>query len=42
MNPDELLDIARQLVEKGKSYGVTLRLLGSLAVLVDVRLQHVA
>ncbi len=31
MNPDELLEIARSLVEKGKQYGVTLRLLGSLA-----------
>ncbi len=32
MNPDELLDIALDLVEKGKARGVTLRLLGSLAI----------
>ena len=32
MNPDELLEIALDLVAKGAALGVTLRLLGSLAV----------
>ena len=32
MNPDELLEIALDLVAKGAAQGVTLRLLGSLAV----------
>lgn len=32
MNPDELLNLARQLVEQGARQGVTLRLLGSLGI----------
>jgi hypothetical protein len=32
MNPDELLELARQLVDQGAERGVTLRILGSLAV----------
>jgi len=37
MNPDELLNLARQLVDKGSEQGVTLRLLGSLAVRDHIR-----
>jgi len=32
MNPDELLKLAKQLVDQGAKQGVTLRLLGSLAI----------
>ncbi len=37
MNPDELLEIARSLVDKGRDYGLTLRLLGSLAARAHIK-----
>lgn len=37
MNPDELLDLARQLVERGAQQGVTLRILGSLGIRGHIR-----
>lgn len=37
MNPDELLNLARELVEQGADQGVTLRILGSLGIREHIR-----